>query len=435
MYGDVIFLGLNCKPQDPNNTSKYFLLAVVRESDEETSDIPSSPETLPEIFQNMKSDAVVRPGESNTKRPTVLGLFSSPEGNTDEKVSDNAFTPTEETSSSSATNITTSNTTEITTPKTDKISSEDLPLLPQAPASQDESGSDIEANKTSCSTPEQQHHNEPSTSCGNTTDETKGGSSEPDGPAPKLRFCLPGKRGARGDRGRFWGRRQKKKRSHLKEKCESDVELAGTTSMSPLLPLGVNQYSEKETESLEPSLSVSRNSQDGIDIDNGSTNDGITTLEVTGDGSTNRGNVETGNADHEPTDFRSTDQITSVGSETDCNDSKPLENIREDDKPKIVVSLPVEEESSLWDFDVSSDKIHDNNIDGTTNAKEDNSNSIEPAQPQNNLDSISSTEEMPKSENNVSPEPEGSRFSVSKNNEENTGISKPRSSRFTVSPS
>ena len=47
----------------------------------------------------MKSYAVVRPEDSSQKRPTVLGLFASPEGNTHDKVSDSVFTSPEDVSS------------------------------------------------------------------------------------------------------------------------------------------------------------------------------------------------------------------------------------------------------------------------------------------------------------------------------------------------
>ena len=129
---------------------------MLRENDEETSDVPSSPEALPvseKLLFSMKSDAVVRPEDSSQKRPTVLGSHSS----------------------------------------------EDLPLLPvnntSVPADEAENVSDVELHETG--SPEATT----TSNRGGTLDGTRGETSKRDA-VPKLRFCLPGKHGARGD---MWG--------------------------------------------------------------------------------------------------------------------------------------------------------------------------------------------------------------------------------------
>lgn len=452
----------------------------MRESDGETSDAPSTPDTPPAVSEkllSMKSDAVVRPGESSQKRPTVLGLFASPEGNTHTKVSDNVFTIPEEVSSpptqdvfspNSVDEVSSPHRTEISSPNSDEISpttnssEELLPLLSlngsPTNGAEPESGSSIETSKTSSSIPEAQHRNEltPTTSQGGTSERIKGGTSEPDG-VPKLRFCLPGKRGARGDGVRLWGRKHKKKRPPSKGKCESDLEPTGTNSMSLLLPHGTSQCSEIEEkpEFLEPNVSAdvySKDSDKAMDIgsaDNGYANDGIAESESTGNGVTNNGIAETGySADHGRADFGSTDQTTAERNtmgleltETDYTDTKPVNTITEEPNPRIVVNSPVEEESSHWDFDLSSGKPSGSNIGNSDTTQKGEGVTLpddeiaDTTRPQNVASSC--PRDIASSENNVSPEPGGSRFSVSRNSDdsENTRNPKPSSSRFTVSPS
>ena len=209
--------------------------AVLRENDEETSDVPSSPEALPvseKLLFPIKSDAVVRPEDSSQKRPTVLGLFASPEGNTHDKVSDSVFTSPEDVSSPQTNGISSRSGTEISASTNDFLpsshSSEDLPLLPvnntSVPADEAENDSDVELHETG--SPEATT----TTNRGGTLDGTRGETSKRDG-VPKLRFCLPGKHGARGDRLRMWGRKHKRKR-RPQQKAPSDLELTATNSMS-----------------------------------------------------------------------------------------------------------------------------------------------------------------------------------------------------------
>jgi hypothetical protein len=106
----------------------------------------------------------------------------------------------------------------------------------------------------------------------------------------------------------------------------------------------------------------------------------------------------------------------------------------------IVVSLPVEEEeSSLWDFDVASDKPSDDNTEKDSSVQQEGVtlSNDEMTTPQNVPSPRSSIWDVLSSENNISPPPAGSRFAVSRNSDdlESTRDSKPRSSRFTVSPS
>ena len=453
----------------------------MRESDGETSDAPSTPDTPPAVSEkllSMKSDAVVRPGESSQKRPTVLGLFASPEGNTHTKVSNNVFTIPEEVSSpptqdvfspNSVDEVSSPHRTEISSPNSDEISpttnssEELLPLLSlngsPTNGAEPESGSSIETSKTSSSIPEAQHRNEltPTTSQGGTSERIKGGTSEPGG-VPKLRFCLPGKRGARGDGVRLWGRKHKKKRPPSKGKCESDLEPTGTNSMSLLLPHGTSQCSEIEEkpEFLEPNVSAdvySKDSDKAMDIgsaDNRYANDGVAESESTGNGVTNNGNAQTGYSDHGRADFGSTDQKTAERNttgleltETDCTDTKPVNTITEEPNPRIVVNSPVEEESSNWDFDLSSGKPSGSNIGNSDTTQKGEGVTLpddeiaDTTRPQNVASSRPSIWDIASSENNVSPEPGGSRFSVSRNSDdsENTRNPKPSSSRFTVSPS
>ena len=403
----------------------------------------------------MKSDAVIKPEESSEKRPTVLGMFASPEGNAQTKVSDNVFTipeeisspPTDEVFSPKSDEVSSPNRTEISSSNTDEVSpstnpSEELPLLSvnvtAATAAKPESGSSIETPKTSSSSAEVQHGSEltPTTSQGGTSERIRGGTSEPDG-VPKLRFCLPGKLGARGDGARLWGRRRKKKRPPSgKGKCESDIELTGTNSLSPLLPDATSQCSEmKETSEVwERSVSPEVHAEESDKTaDNGCANDGIS---------------ESGYSGHRPADFVSADQITAQRNttgleqtETNSTDCKPVNTIAEERKPEIVVNSPVEEESSLWDFDLSLDKPSDSNIEKDGCDEKDvtvaDEEITDGTRPQNVASSPPSIWDIPSSENNISPEPGGSRFSVSRNRNdlENTTSSKPSSSRFTVSPS
>jgi hypothetical protein len=104
----------------------------------------------------------------------------------------------------------------------------------------------------------------------------------------------------------------------------------------------------------------------------------------------------------------------------------------------IVVTLPVEEEeSSLWDFDVASDKPSDDNTEKDSSVQQEGValSNDEMTTPQNVPSP--SIWDVPSSENNISPPPAGSRFAVSRNSDDLESIrdSKPRSSRFTVSPS
>lgn len=389
---------------------------MVRESDEETSDAPSSPEGLPiseKLLFSMKSDAVVRPDDSSQKRPTVLDLFTSPESNTDNKVSDSVFTSPEV--SSPQTNGLTSRSGAEISADTNEISpssnsSEDGRLLPvnNRPVLADESENDSEIEILTVSP-------EATTDTGGTLDGTKGDTSERDG-VPKLRFCLPGKRGARGDRVRMWGRKHKKKRSPQ----QKSLELTATNSMSPLLQHGASQCSDIEE---QPRVFDSKDSDKTVDI----------------------GTEENRHSRHQPEDFEPTDQMTSEINQTDTqlpetnsSDAHPINNIAEN--PQIVVISPVEEETSLWDFDLSSDQPHDSNIvkdsslttEDFTSSKDPN---IESSISSSVTSSSPSIRDVPSSENNIFAEPSGHPRSLASTDSENIRNPKPKSSRFTVSSS
>ena len=399
-----------------------LLSAVLRESDEETSDVPSSPEALPvseKLLFSMKSDAVVRPEDSSQKRPTVLGLFASPEGNTHDKVSDSVFTSPEDVSSPQTNGISSCSGTEISASTNDILpsshSSEDLPLLPvnntPVPADESEDDSDVELHETG--SPKATTAN----NRGGTLDGTRGETSERDG-VPKLRFCLPGKHGARGDRLRMWGRKHKRKR-HPQQKSPSDLKLTATNSMSPLLPHGTSQCSDIEEQPRVVDVRI-------VDM----------------------GTKETGRSDQQHENVVSTDQITSEIDqsatqlpETNSSDAHPANNIAGGENPPIVVVSPVAEESSHWDFDMSSDQLNDsNNIHKdssvTTKAEENVGSSRDPnlARSPSVASSSPSIWDVPSPENNIFPESGNQHLSAS-NDSGNTRNSKPKSSRFTVFPS
>ena len=437
------------------NTSSFRLnnrLAVVRESDEDLSDLSSSPEVSPVVYDrqllSMKSDAVVRPDESNQKRPTVLGMFSTL-GNTSAKVSENIFTASEAVSSPPTDDVfslkteerSSSKGTQISSPNTDQLlpsTNSSVPLLSvkssAAAAVKPESGSSINTSKTLPNTANTKHGDEltPTTSQDPTTE---GGTSVPGG-IPRLRFCLPGKHRSKGDGAALWSRRRKKKRPPSgKGKCESDIELTGANSMSPLLPHETNELSgNKENSEDNSSVPTHVHSKDSNgNADNGSTENECAIDEYPFD---------------RPTDFGFTgekpggrDAVPST--ETGSFGAKSISTPVEETNPKIVVNSPVEEkESSLWDFDLSSDKPSDSiaEKDGSVGKQEEKDvtfSNEELTTAENVVNSPPSIWDIPSSESNISPEPVGSRFTVSRNSNDlgNTGDSKPSSSRFSVSPS
>lgn len=400
--------------------------AVLRESDEETSDAPSSPEALPvseKLLFSMKSDAVIRPEDSSQKRPTVLGLFASPEGNTHDKVSDSVFTSPEEVSSPQTNVLSSRSGTEISANTNEISPSSNSPLVSvnntPVPADEDENDSDVEMDKTEATT---------TTNEGGALEAIKDETSERDG-LPKLRFCLPGKRGARGDRVRMWGRKHKKKR-RPQQTSPTDLELTATNSMSPLLPHRTSRCSVIEEQSRVFDVH-SKDSDKSVDM----------------------GTEETRYSDQQHENVGSTDQITSEINrsdtqlpETNSSHAHAVNDITGDKNPPIVVISPAVEESSHWDFDMSSDQPNDsNNIDQdssvTTKAEEDVASSMDPNSESRDPNlggsqSITSSSmwDVPSSENNIFPEPGNQHLSAS-NDTENTRNPKPKRSRFTVSSS
>ena len=345
---------------------------MLRESDEETSDVPSSPEALPvseKLLFSMKSDAVVRPEDSTEISANTNDI--SPSSN----------------------------------------SSEDLPLLPvnntRVPADEAENDSDVELHETG--SPEATT----TTNTGGTLDGTRSETSEQDG-VPKLRFCLPGKHGARGDRLRMWGRKHKRKR-RPQQKSPSDLELTATNSMSPLRPHGTSQCSDIEEQPRVFDVRI-------VDM----------------------GTEETGHSDQQHENVRSTDKITSEINQsatqlplTNSSDAHPANNIAGDKNLPIFVVSPVVEESSHWDFDMSSDHPNDSNdIDkdsSVTTKAEDVASSGDPnlARSPSVASSSLSIWDVPSPENNIFPESGNQHLSAS-NDSGNTRNSKPKSSRFTV---
>ena len=139
--------------------------------------------------------------------------------------------------------------------------------------------------------------------------------------------------------------------------------------------------------------------------------------------------LKSGSSGHRPEDFVSTDQITAqrntTGLEltvTEFTDCKPVNTIAEKKKSQTVINSPVKEESSLWDFNFSLDKPSDNNIekDGCDEKGENvtvaDDEITDEKRQQNAATSPPSIWDIPSSENNISPEPGGSRFPVSRNN-------------------
>lgn len=296
------------------------------------SDAWKTPGTSPEILQNMKClscDEVARNREeSGQKRPTVLGLFTSPEGNMQFKVSENTLTNpddlsspgtcdvlspiSDEASSPIKTELSTSNTNE-RSPSV--YSSEELPLLPlnsstKTPA-RAESG--IEALTTSYNTAKKVLES-------GLSDRIEGDTSD----CRKSRFCLRNNRGIRS--------RKSKKQSPSQDKCEPDSELAGTNSSSLLLENHEFAFTESE----------------GSDC----VNDEIANLDSTGSGKVNNGNAEYVDVEVEPEEghvslLKRSENYSTV--------LKPVDN-ECDVNPAILINSSVEEKSSLWDFDLSADK-------------------------------------------------------------------------------
>lgn len=424
-----------------------FSLAVVRESDEEDFSAHRISPVSEKILSNMKSDAVVKPEESSRsqKRPTVIGLFAShPEeqGNANTKVSDNVFpSPAKEDEVSPIIHEVSPTTCDIS-PITNEISmtadsSEELPLLSannanSTTAHKPESGSSLEALKASSSTSEENIDYESAATSFKQLDRTstraKPGTShsepnsETDG-VPKLRFCLVGKHGARGKSGgvRLWRKgKQRKKRALLKGKGQSATELKETTSMSPLLPCERRPCTDvQETSSFfEPKSENLEGAEPGLP----------------GERSAKRNA-----ADLQPT-------------ETNFLDSKPENKITEGEEknPQIVVNSPSEEESSLWDFDLSSDTPVENKTEETFPDTPERTEGFPSTSNESAMSDRTSSQnvpssqgetsiwDIPNSQNSISTEPRGSRFTVStKSNDldsEKQRNSKP-SSRFTVSTS
>ena len=127
------------------------------------------------------------------------------------------------------------------------------------------------------------------------------------------------------------------------------------------------------------------------------------------------GTEETGRSDQQHENVVSTDQITSGINQsatqlpvTNSSDAHPANNIAGGENPPIVVVSLVVEESSHWDFDMSSHQLNDsNNIDKdssvTTKAEENVASSMDPnvARSPSVASSSPSIWDVPSPENNI----------------------------------
>ncbi|XP_028411303.1 uncharacterized protein LOC114533877 [Dendronephthya gigantea] len=395
------------------------LLAVVREREEEVSDTTSTSDISPvsEKLISMKSDAVVRPDDSKEKRPTILGLFSAPEENLQSQVRDHISVIPEE---SSDTEEDSSRKVEILSAKTVVLgtspSKKQSVFLDNAPASQIEAESGPGTLQTSSSTREVEETAEATTSEDGSSEARKDDATTEKDVLPRLRFCLPGKHAARSEKGKLWGRKHKKKRPP-KGEGKADIELQGTTSMSPLLPLHSSDMEENADVS-KPLVSTDESDTDQVFADTGS-----------GAMDYDKEDLEYAKHGGPPKDEQLID-----------SNSTPVPRVDEDD-PTDDPTVAVGEDE--WDFDVSSDKPSIKGGGQSATRTEDVTSSGNQSQPSSGtlLDTAGprpSIMDISSSENKlISPEPGGSRFSVSRkaDDSENTKASKPRSSRFTVSSS
>ena len=216
---------------------------------------------------------------------------------------------------------------------------------------------------------------------------------------------------------RMWGRKHKRKR-RPQQKSPSDLELTATNSMSPLLPHRTSQCSDIEEQRRVFDVRI-------VDM----------------------GTEETGRSDQQHENVVSTDQITSGINQsatqlpvTNSSDAHPANNIAGGENAPIVVVSPVVEESSHWDFDMSSDHPNDsNNIDKdssvTTKAEENVASSMDPnvARSPSVASSSPSIWDVPSPENNIIFPESGNQHLSASNDSGNTRNSKSKSSRFTVS--